>query len=206
MATAVVIRPGETDFDEQHRIQGDLDLPLTERGQMQLQEMIERLRSQPLEIVYASPTEPAWTCAAELAAALDVPIRKIEGLRNLDQGLWEGMRVEDVRRKHPRVYKQWQEAPESICAPEGETCGEAFRRVAQVLRKPVKRKGNFAVVVSEPLATLVSSVLRTGEAELPGPRSGRDVEHQVEFIEVIPSKNGRRQPASETSNGRHPAS
>ena len=184
MATAVVIRPGETDFDEQERIQGALDLPLNERGQSQLRATILQLGDSQVEIIYASPTEPASTVARELGAALDVPVRSMEGLRSLNQGLWEGMRLDDVRRKHPRVYKQWRTVPASVCPPEGETCEEAFERVRQVLRKPLKRKALFAVVVGEPLASMVSSYLRTGEAQMPDPVCGVDGSRQVEFVET----------------------
>ena len=34
MLQIVLIRPGTTDFDEQGRIQGTLDIPLNERGQI----------------------------------------------------------------------------------------------------------------------------------------------------------------------------
>ena len=39
------------------------------------------------------------------------------------------MLVSDVKRKQPRVYKRWQEQPESVCPPEGEMLGEADERV-----------------------------------------------------------------------------
>ena len=195
MATAVVVRPGETDFDEQERIQGALDLPLNERGQSQLIETIAQLDKSGVEVIYASPTEPASTVARELGAALDVPVRNLEGLRSLNQGLWEGMRLDDVKRKHPRVFKQWRTAPESVCPPEGETCEEAFERVRAVLRKPMKRKASFAIVVGEPLATIVSSFLRTGEATMTGPTGGCDVDRQVEFVDTVQTNGALKQRA-----------
>ena len=42
MSIAIVIRPGETDFDQQSRIQGALGLPLTTAGQLQVEETIGR--------------------------------------------------------------------------------------------------------------------------------------------------------------------
>lgn len=184
MATAVVVRPGETDFDDQERIQGALDLPLNARGRSRLAETIAQLGDAGLEVIYASPTEPACTVAQQLGAALDVPVRSVEGLRSLNQGLWEGMRLDDVRRKHPRVYRQWRTAPESVCPPEGETCDEAAVRVRQVLRKLLKRKGSFAIVVGEPLASMVSSFLRTGEPQMSGPVCGCEATRELEFVEV----------------------
>ena len=46
-------------------------------------------------------------------------------MHNLDHGLWQGMLIEEVRRKQPTVYRQWQDQPESIRPPQGETLGKA---------------------------------------------------------------------------------
>src|SRR5690349_15871304 len=117
MSDVVVIRPGCTDFDEQHRIQGTLDLPLNERGQQQVAALVEQLRPLRLEAIYTSDCEPARSTAEALGAELGLGVRELEGLRNLDQGLWQGLQIEDVRRKYPKVFKQWQESPERICPP-----------------------------------------------------------------------------------------
>lgn len=163
MYTAIVVRPGETDFDREERIQGALDLPLTAEGRRQVQSLIERLRDVRPDVLYTSPSQPARATAEIISAALDVPLKELEGLANMDQGLWQGMLVSDLRRKHPRVFRQWQESPETVCPPAGETCSAVVARVEQALRKPMKKTGTFAVVVSEPLASIVSSLLRGDE-------------------------------------------
>ena len=43
MTIVAVVRPGWTDFDEQHRLIGSLDLPLNSRGETQLATLIERI-------------------------------------------------------------------------------------------------------------------------------------------------------------------
>ena len=62
----------------------------------------------------------------------------------------------------PRVFNQWQEAPETICPPEGEPWEEAVERVRRAIKKPLRKFDSVVIVASEPLASLVSSVL-TGE-------------------------------------------
>ncbi len=181
--TVVVVRPGETEFDRESRIQGDLNLPLSERGEQQVTEVIEQLRPTGIEIIYASPTEPAATTAAAIGEALKIPVKLLDGLDNLDQGLWQGLLLEDVRRKHPRAFKQWRDTPESICPPEGETCNEGVQRITQALRRPLRKGVSFAVVACEPLATLVCSVLHGGQPQLPGPVCGCDETKRVEWIE-----------------------
>lgn len=191
MSTAILIRPGETDFDQQARIQGGLDLPLSENGRRQVKELIVRLSEMSIDIVYASPTEPAVSTAREIAASLDVPLKELEGLENLSHGLWEGMLLDDVRRKHPRVFKQWRDAPAAVCPPEGETCAEAYERVRKVLKRPSRRRQTFAVVAPEPVATLIASVLRGQDPCLPGPVCGCSEQQRVEVIDAVIPVNGR---------------
>lgn len=162
MAEVIVIRSGCTDYDDQHRIQGAINLPLNDRGRLQVESLVEELSGTELDVIYTSPCESARTTADAIGESLGVPVKELEGLRNLDQGLWEGLTFDEVRRKYPKVYKQWTDAPLSVCPPQGETIAEAMSRIREVLKKPCKRKDAFAVVVGEPLATLVTCVV-TGE-------------------------------------------
>jgi len=160
MFQILLVRPGCTDFDEQHRIQGTLDLPLSARGQEQVAAILRDLTDVPIDIIYASPCEPARSTAAALAASRGLAVKEIESLYNVNHGLWQGLTVDEIRRKHPKVFKQWQESPEAICPPGGETLTEAIERVRKALEKPLKKKGNLAIVAAEPLASIVCAVVK----------------------------------------------
>ena len=163
MSTVVLVRPGCTDFDEQKRLQGCLELPLNNRGQNQLTRIVEALKSLPIEAVLTGPCEPCLSTAKAVAAAMHVKLIEKEELCNLDHGLWQGMNVDEIRRKFPRAYKQWEDAPETVCPPEGETVNEVLDRIISALKKPLRKYDTFAVIASEPLASLISCSLR-GEA------------------------------------------
>ncbi len=192
MSTVVLVRPGCTDFDEQKRIQGSLELPLNDRGQSQLTKVVDALRDLPVEAVLSGPSEPCASVAAAIANTLDVKHKERDDLRNLDQGLWQGLCLDEVRRKFPTVFRQWEEAPETVCPPNGETTTDALERLAGVLKKPLKKYGCFAIVASEPLASLVSFTLR-GQApdDLCGSLFGCCEDNLVEVIETSGS-NGHR--------------
>lgn len=166
MSTVVLVRPGCTDFDDQNRIQGSLDLPLNKRGEEQVLKIVDELRSVPLEMVYTSPCEPARSSAAAIGSELGISVKELDGLRNLDQGLWQGLQVDDIRRKHPKVFKQWQESPETICPPQGEMVSAALERIRKALEKPLKKGISFAVVAPEPLATLIGCFVRSCKVDL----------------------------------------
>jgi broad specificity phosphatase PhoE len=187
MYTAVVIRPGETDFDREERIQGSLSLPLNSNGWRQVSEIIERLREVQPAVILSSPSEPSRSTAEMISDALGVPLKELDGLANMDQGLWQGMLLSDLRRKHPRVYRQWQESPESVCPPAGETYEAAARRVERALRRPMKKGGTFAVIASEPLASLVTCVLQGAVPRVPASPCCANRPGLVEVIEPRPA-------------------
>jgi broad specificity phosphatase PhoE len=156
MLSIVLIRPGSTDYDVQQRIQGALDIPLNEQGTAEAARLAESLRERNLQAIYSPVSQPSMQTAQIIAKTLGIKHRKVERLENLNQGLWQGMLVEDVRRKQPKVYRQWQEQPEIVCPPEGEMLGEADQRVRAALVKLLKRNkdGAIGLVVPEPLRSL----------------------------------------------------
>ena len=161
MVRIVLIRPGSTDYDQEQRIQGTLDVPLNEEGNAEVDRLIDALRPLQLDVVYAPGCQPAMATAEAIAKALDVKLKKLDRMHNLNQGLWQGMLIDEVRRKQPKVYRQWQEKPQCICPPEGEMLDQAEDRVRASMTKLLKRhkEGVVGLVVPEPLASLVRGYL-----------------------------------------------
>jgi broad specificity phosphatase PhoE len=161
MLRIVLIRPGSTDYDVQQRIQGSLDIPLNEQGAAEVVAMVDKLRGKAMETIYAPVSQPSLQTAEILAKALGIKWKKIERLQNFNQGLWQGMLIEDVRHKQPKVYRQWQEQPENVCPPEGEMLSDADDRVRAAVVKLLKRhkEGVIGIVVPEPLRSLVRRFL-----------------------------------------------
>jgi len=196
MSEIVLIRPGCTDFDEQSRIQGSIDLPLNPRGKQQVDHLVEELRSIQLDVIYSGSCEPARSTAEAIGEHLGIPVKEETGLCNLNQGLWQGLQVDDVRRKFPKVFKQLQESPETICPPEGETLSEAVQRIRKTLRKPMKRNARIGIVASEPLATLVRCVVFDHKPELPDSICGTAEGGHIEVLTTNGSLSKNHQSAA----------
>ena len=163
MFKILLIRPGVTDYDQQGRIQGTLDIPLCDDGRQQVESMVNELRAQPIQAIYASPSQAAQQTADALGEALDLKVKTLNALQNLDHGLWQGMLVTDVKTKQPKVYRQWLEQPETICPPQGETVGGAEDRLQAAIAKLIKKhksEGLVALVLPEPLASVLRHLLR----------------------------------------------
>jgi len=163
MVQIVLIRPGATEYDQQGRVQGTLDIPLCEDGRQEVEVLVRELRDQPIAAIYASPCQSAEQTGEALGQAIDLKVKTVDTLQNLDQGLWQGMLVADVKSKQPKVYRQWQEQPETVCPPQGETLVAAKQRVQALVTKLLKKHktdGLVAVVAPEPLASVIRNVLR----------------------------------------------
>ena len=169
MTDVAVIRPGCTDFDADRRLVGRLDLPPNERGEEQNAELVDLVRGLHLTFLLCGEGGPGEECAADLGDRLNLSVKVRGDLCNLDQGLWEGLTVDDVNRRYPKLAKAWHDAPETVCPPEGESVGEALARVRAALAKPLKKGRTFGVVAADPLASLIETAV-TGEApEFDGP-------------------------------------
>jgi broad specificity phosphatase PhoE len=164
MLRIILIHPGATSYTPEGRIQGNLDLPLSEQGQREVAQLAEQLRNQGIQLLYAPESEPAWETAQRLGSLLGLKVKKLERMENLNYGLWQGMAIEEVRHKQPKVYRQWQEQPEIVCPPEGEMLAEADARAQAVIGRLIKkhREGVIGLVLPEPLASLVRRTL-TGQ-------------------------------------------
>jgi broad specificity phosphatase PhoE len=164
MLQLVLIRPGSTDYDVQERILGSLDIPLNERGLAEVAATVEQVRDKGMEVIFSPVSQPSLQTAQVIAKALRIKLKKIERLENLNQGLWQGMLVEDVRHKQPKVYRQWQEQPENVCPPEGEMLGQADQRVRNAIVKLLKRRkeGVVGLVLPEPLLSLARRFITHG--------------------------------------------
>jgi len=153
----ILIRAGASDYEEQGRIRGTLVMPLSATGLAEARRAAELVAATPPVAVYASPDGCARETARLVGNACGLRPRRIASLTNLDQGLWQGMLVDEIRVKQPRLYRQWQDNPWSVAPPEGELLEEVCLRVEAALETLARRHpaGRIAVVVPQPLDQLV---------------------------------------------------
>ena len=171
-ARVLLIRPGATEFDDQGRIKGSLDMPMSERGHRQVRSLAEEIAEIPLKTLYISPCESARETAEQIAInrtgrGKNAAIKVVEAFRNIDHGLWHGKLIDELKRNHPRLYRQGQDCPTDICPPDGESIREAKSRVEKAVRKVLRKNDELiGIVIPDPMAWVVESLL-TGE-ELEG--------------------------------------
>lgn len=161
MTQFILLRSCATDFDHEGRIKGTLDLPLSQDGVEQAIAIAPELANFKIDAIYYSPCQSAEQTAELLSGVLGSKGKLAKNMHNLNQGLWQGKLIEELKEKQKKAYRQWQEQPESVCPPEGETVGEAQSRIKSTLDKLVKKhkKQVVLLIVPEPLHSLARCYL-----------------------------------------------
>ncbi len=161
----LLVRPGATEFDDQGRIKGSLDMPMSDRGRQQVDSLAEELSDVRVKTIYIGPCESARETADRLAKGRDVRVKVVEAFRNIDHGLWHGKLIDELRRNHPRLYRQGQESPDEVCPPGGESILEVKARVLKAVRKIARKSGEelVAIIVPDPMAAVVESLISGDE-------------------------------------------
>ena len=124
-----LLRHGEVAEAWRRRIYGDLDVPLSPRGEEQSREAARRLASVPLDAVVSSGLARTEHLAACLHEGRDLPRRIDARLREIDRGAWRGRLPEEVDREHERGWSAWMEDPTDRRPPGGESLADLAMRV-----------------------------------------------------------------------------
>ena len=91
MTTLLLVRHGETDWNAEGRLQGQIDRPLTEFGRRQAKQLAAELEGEELEAIYSSDLARARETAEIVGERLGLPVELDSDLREKDWGTWEGL-------------------------------------------------------------------------------------------------------------------
>ena len=103
--------------DQERRLQGTLPLPLSEQGKEALSHIAEVLKRYDIQTIYSSGNESSGPTAEFLAEKCGYKTKKNPDLKEMNCGLWQGLRFKDIEKRYNNAYKQWRNSPESICPP-----------------------------------------------------------------------------------------
>lgn len=146
MTRLVLWRHGQTDYNAQQRIQGQVDIPLNEDGLAQARAAAPGLAELGPSRIVSSPLTRAGQTAEVLADLARVPVSVDDGLIERSFGVWEGLTRTEMKDGWPEQYRAWRLGRD----PEGlgvETRAAVARRVGQALRAAAPAGSQETVVV-----------------------------------------------------------
>jgi broad specificity phosphatase PhoE len=143
-----LVRHGETDWNVERRCQGFSDTPLNKTGREQAEAAGASLSTIKIDAVYSSPLKRAYATAEAIAKHHDVEIETADGLRELNQGQFEGLAISDLAEKHSDFLQQWFLDPADLRIPDGESMRDLQERAWAALEEIVDKHddGNIVVV------------------------------------------------------------
>jgi broad specificity phosphatase PhoE len=157
-----MVRHGSTVLTAEDRFAGSTDVQLSDEGRQQTRRLAERLSSEQIAAVFASPLSRTVETAQILAKPHNLPVQIRDGFREISHGRWEQMTRREVEEKYPDEAAEWEEDPYTF-APQGGESGLAVtaRALPALLDLVRKHPGETLLVVSHKatIRLLLSSLL-----------------------------------------------
>lgn len=130
MKRLYLARHGETEWNADNRVQGSIDIPLSDKGREQAKWLARSLaNARRPEIVFSSDLSRSRETAEIASAGLSVP-GPIESplLREINCGRWEGLSMGCLEKDFPEEYEQWRLKADYKC-PGGESVADVKKRI-----------------------------------------------------------------------------
>lgn len=185
MATSLIlIRHGQTDWNLKKRYCGFVDLSLNQIGKKQAEGLRKRFKKEKVDKVYSSDKKRAVQSAEIIFKGRE--IEKIEDLREIHFGVFEGFTHKEVMEKYPEIYRRWLKDPFSVVIPGGEGLQNFKKRIIKAFKKIVTlNKGKAAAVVCHggPISIFINHILKSKDfwGKIPSSAS----------VSIIEFKNGK---------------
>jgi probable phosphoglycerate mutase len=124
----LAIRHGETAWNVETRIQGQLDVPLNDTGRWQAHRLALAVAEEGIDAVYASDLLRAYETAQSVVAGTGLPIVTDAGLRERGFGQFEGLTYQDVEQCWPDLSARWRRRDPDFGPAGGETLRRFYAR------------------------------------------------------------------------------
>jgi alpha-ribazole phosphatase/probable phosphoglycerate mutase len=153
VTTLYLIRHGETEGGEVRRYKGTIDVPLSEKGVSQMEQVSKYIvekwgKGGLMNAVYCSDLTRAIRSAEIVAEPYSLKPIIISSLRERNFGLWEGMSFDEIMEKYPLEFDAWAGNPLKFSPMEGESTLAMRDRVIQAMNEIMENhnKENVAIV------------------------------------------------------------
>jgi 2,3-bisphosphoglycerate-dependent phosphoglycerate mutase len=146
-----VIRHGETDWNKNHRFQGQTDIKLNETGREQAIRLRPLMQQLEIESVYSSTLSRAYETAELATQEIKISIQKDERLRETNVGAAEGLTMDELLQKFgPDSLTKWRSYEERLLDysfENGESKRQMMFRVRQVFLDIAQNSNRGSIAV-----------------------------------------------------------
>lgn len=159
----ILIRHGITEWNKEGRYCGYRDVNLSSQGKLEVIKLRKRLRlANHFDRVYCSDRKRALQTRAILFGKSD--FTKVKGLREINFGVFEGLKHDEIVEKYPKVYKEWLKDPYKARIQNAESMQVFKKRVRGAIKEILRfNRGKTVAVVCHGgvIGIFVSSILKS---------------------------------------------
>jgi broad specificity phosphatase PhoE len=143
----VFVRHGETTWNAEDRMQGQLDAELSELGLQQARQAANALAGLKIDAIYSSDLQRAYVTAETIAQRHDLPVRKEPLLREVYLGAWQGLSLSEVQEQYPTEYAAYRADSIGNRPPSAERIESVIERAGRFLDKVTSEHNAGTIVV-----------------------------------------------------------
>jgi len=156
MTKVILVCSGQTDWDSNGRIQSLLDIPLNAEGYRQAKEVAEELSDMRMDAIYSGSLSRAYQTARIIAQPHKLKVKKLKAFDDIDYGIWQGVLLDEIKKKHRKSYSLWRARPLYSKPPKGEAIKDVQQRVIVHTEKLLARhRRQIFCLVSHPIINTV---------------------------------------------------
>jgi len=185
MTRFILVRHGETDWNRELRFQGQVDPPLNATGHEQARRVSLRLAGEPVDHFYASDLMRTQQTAAPTQQVLSLVPSLDATLREQHFGEVDGLRVDDIKSRHPEAWAQWTQFLPDYAMPGGESVRVFHARVMDAMQRLAQQHpGQTLLVVTH--GGVLDMVYRTARSlGLHGPRQSEIPNAGINRVQLV---------------------
>jgi len=141
-----LIRHGETTGDLENRYGGSYDDHLTSKGREQLVLTSTQVANKGIEIIFHSPLIRACESAEIISEAINIPIKKWNGLEERHYGVLTGLTKQEAFDKYPEAVELHKDPMNTD--PDGESFEDFNNRVVATFIKITEQPYSTIAIIS----------------------------------------------------------
>ncbi len=152
-----LLRHGQTQWNLEKRMQGNMDSPLTDLGISQANKARASLAGCDLRSVYTSPLGRALQTAEIVLSGTDLIARVCDSFREISLGPWEGEGYDQVVNNYPIEHQNFWHCQDKFSLLGAETFRQVQKRIADELESIFNEQtGSDILIVSHWIAIKVA--------------------------------------------------
>ena len=139
-----IVRHGQTHWNVQRRIQGQLDSELDELGVTQAIERGKDFAAMPLQAIYSSSSVRTRQTTENLLGNRKDPVVYLDELKEVNWGIWQGEMWSDIEAAHPEMVEAYHKALPHFSVDGAETPAQTQARGVKALETLIAKHENAA--------------------------------------------------------------